>query len=71
MTRTGSIVLAVIATLVVGVLAFPLPIFGSLGHILYTSISWKLFPIDPTRPVYNEIGYYRVVAETMVDDEAL
>ena len=71
MTRTGSIVLAVIATLVVGVLAVPLPIFGSLGHILYYRISWKLFPIDPTRPVYNEIGYYRVVAETMVDDEAL
>ena len=71
MTRTGSIVLGVIATLVVGVLAVPLPIFGSLGHILYYRISWKLFPIDPTRPVYNEIGYYRVVAETMVDDEAL
>ena len=53
------------------VLAVPLPIFGSLGHILYYRISWKLFPIDPTRPVYNEIGYYRVVAETMVDDEAL
>ncbi len=67
--KKSTIILAVIATLVVAVLAFPIPLIGSLGHFLFVAM---LQPRpDPARPVYSDLGYYRIIAETRVGDEPL
>ena len=71
MKRWGYVVIGLIAALIGGALAFPLPFIGSLGSLIYSRIETTLFPFDPVKPVYNDVGYYRVVAETSVAGEVL
>ncbi|MFM9939018.1 MAG: hypothetical protein ACKVP7_05935 [Hyphomicrobiaceae bacterium] len=69
--RSKHVAIVLIAALIGGALAFPLPFYGSLGSLLYHRIETALFPIDPAHPKYDDVGYYRVVTETKVDDETL